>query len=73
MNELSRRVKVLTSAQMDFGLISPDHWYQPDWIDEEKATENRNNLVASNVIYGGEHLTLFISILRSNFALGSVS
>jgi len=63
MNELSRRVKVLTSAQMDFGLISPDHWYQPDWIDEEKATENRNNLVASNVIYGGEHLTLFISIL----------
>lgn len=64
---------MLTSAQMEFGLISPDHWYQPDWIDEEKATENRNKLVASNVIYGGGYLTFLISILRSNSALGSVS
>ncbi|KAL9708793.1 hypothetical protein Ac2012v2_007947 [Leucoagaricus gongylophorus] len=51
--EFKSRVKVLTRAQMEFGLISPGHWYQPDWIDEEKAAENRDKLVASNVIYGG--------------------
>ena len=68
-----RRVKVLTRAQMEFGLISPGHWYQPDWIDEEKAAENRDKLVASNVIYGGEYSTLFISFLCLNFSLGSVS
>lgn len=48
-----RRVKVLTDAPVHFGLIPHDHWYQPDWIDEEKASAARDEMVRNQVIYGG--------------------
>ncbi|KAJ3556164.1 hypothetical protein NP233_g12040 [Leucocoprinus birnbaumii] len=51
--EFKKRIRVLTSAKVEFGLIPPDHWYQPDWIDEVKATEGRDKMVANNIIYGG--------------------
>ena len=38
---------------MEFGLVPPEHWHQPDWIDEEKATAARNDMVEHNIIYGG--------------------
>jgi hypothetical protein len=38
---------------MEFGLIPPEHWVQPDSIDEVKATASRNKLMEDNVIYGG--------------------
>ncbi|KAF8350696.1 glycosyltransferase family 15 protein [Amanita rubescens] len=47
------RVSALTDARVEFGLILPEHWNQPSWINETKATEERNNMVAHNVIYGG--------------------
>ena len=48
-----RRVRVLTDAPIHFGLIPHDDWFQPDWIDEEKATAARNEMVKNQVIYGG--------------------
>lgn len=47
------RVQTLTDAQIEFGLIPKEHWYQPDWIDEERATAARKDMVEHNVIYGG--------------------
>ena len=38
---------------MEFGLIPPEHWSQPDFIDENKATASRNKMVEQNIIYGG--------------------
>ena len=49
-----RRVSGLTDATVEFGLIPPDHWHQPDWIDEEKASAARDAMAKNNVIYGGE-------------------
>lgn len=43
----------LTDAPVSFGLIPADNWYQPDWIDEEKATKAREDMVKNQVIYGG--------------------
>ncbi|THH16350.1 hypothetical protein EW146_g4283 [Bondarzewia mesenterica] len=43
----------LTDAKIEFGLIPRDHWFQPDWIDEEKATAARDQMAADKVIYGG--------------------
>jgi alpha 1,2-mannosyltransferase len=52
---------VLTDAPVSFGLIPGDHWFQPDWIDENRAREGRDRLVRQNIIYGGEfYLTLAI-------------
>lgn len=46
-------MSVLTGFNAVFGVIPSDHWNQPDWIDEDKATEARKSLVAANVKYGG--------------------
>jgi hypothetical protein len=47
------RVKNLISGEAHFGLIPRDHWYQPDWIDEDLAAAGRKKLVRQKVIYGG--------------------
>ena len=49
---------MLTDAPVQFGLIPHDHWYQPDWIDEEKATAARNEMVRNQVIYGGASVSV---------------
>ncbi|KAK0200142.1 glycosyltransferase family 15 protein [Desarmillaria ectypa] len=51
--DFKRRVSVITSSKMEFGLIPREHWFQPDWIDEERAKASRDQMVAENVIYGG--------------------
>ena len=43
----------LTDAIVEFGLIPPEHWHQPEWIDEEKAAAAREEMAKNNVIYGG--------------------
>lgn len=54
-DHLDRNMSSVVSGSLSFGLIPPEHWYQPEWIDEEKATQSRNQMVAENVIYGGTH------------------
>ena len=44
---------------MEFGLIPHDHWFQPTWIDEEKAKAGRQKMEDEHVIYGGG-LTLIV-------------
>jgi alpha 1,2-mannosyltransferase len=51
--ESFRRVTGLTDADVKFGLIPHDHWYQPNWIDEQKAADSRSQMMKDNVIYGG--------------------
>ncbi|KAI9571530.1 glycosyltransferase family 15 protein [Boletus coccyginus] len=53
-SEFKRRVQVLTNAPVTFGVIPHEHWFQPDWIDEERAREGRDKLVRQNIIYGGQ-------------------
>ncbi|KAG8217538.1 glycolipid 2-alpha-mannosyltransferase-domain-containing protein [Butyriboletus roseoflavus] len=51
--EFKRRISVLTDVPVSFGVIPHDHWFQPDWIDEDRAREGRDRLVRQNIIYGG--------------------
>jgi len=34
-------------------VIPQDHWSQPSWIDEEKATKSRDAMVEKGIIYAG--------------------
>ncbi|TFK38577.1 glycosyltransferase family 15 protein [Crucibulum laeve] len=52
-DNFKKRISVLTSAKVEFGLIPKEHWFQPDWIDEEKAKASRDKMVKDNIIYGG--------------------
>ena len=46
----------MTGANVSFGVIPPEDWLQPDWIDEERAKAGRDELVRQNIVYGGESL-----------------
>ncbi|KAI6022688.1 glycosyltransferase family 15 protein [Pisolithus marmoratus] len=48
-------ISQLTDAPVEFGLIPPEHWKQPEWIDEQKAAAAREDMVRNNVIYGGAY------------------
>ncbi|KIL69762.1 glycosyltransferase family 15 protein [Amanita muscaria Koide BX008] len=52
-DNFKKRVTELTDAHVQFGLIPSNHWNQPSSINETRATESREKMVASNVIYGG--------------------
>ena len=49
---------------MEFGLIPHDDWFQPSWIDEEKATAGRKKMEEDNVIYGGKLITAWYERAR---------
>ncbi|KJA27200.1 glycosyltransferase family 15 protein [Hypholoma sublateritium FD-334 SS-4] len=51
--EFKRRVSVLTDAPIHFGQIPAEHWFQPEWIDENKAREGRLRMMAKGIIYAG--------------------
>ena len=48
-----RRTSKLTDAPVEYGQIERSHWYQPDWIDEERASAVRDKMLKDGVIYGG--------------------
>ena len=48
-----RRISNVIDGEAEFGLIPHDDWFQPDWIDEEKAAAGRKKL--EDVIYGSEY------------------
>ncbi|KAJ7472203.1 glycosyltransferase family 15 protein [Mycena latifolia] len=52
-DEFKRRVNAVASGTVSYGVVPREHWVQPDWIDEDRATKGRDQLVAENVIYGG--------------------
>ncbi|TDL19414.1 glycosyltransferase family 15 protein [Rickenella mellea] len=56
--EFIRRTSQLTNGNVSYGVIPSEHWNQPDWIDEEKASSGRWSLVLQNVIYGGTPPTI---------------
>ena len=57
------RVSTLTDAKIEFGLVPKEHWVQPDWIDEEKASAARKDMVEHNVIYGGRSSVLYVPLM----------
>ncbi|KIM37752.1 glycosyltransferase family 15 protein [Hebeloma cylindrosporum] len=51
--EFKYRLSSIVSSKAEFGLIPRDHWFQPDWIDEDKAKKSRDKMQSENIIYGG--------------------
>jgi alpha 1,2-mannosyltransferase len=46
-------MRTITTANIEFGLIPKEHWFQPSWINEEKASASRKKMEEDGVIYGG--------------------
>jgi hypothetical protein len=52
-DDFKRRITNIISGTVEFGLIPREHWYQPEWIDDERAVETRRKMKEDNIIYGG--------------------
>lgn len=74
MVETPRRVSIISPSLMEFGLIPRDHWYQPAWIDEEKAKKGREKMKAENIIFAGPSCSLLFCpmIVPTNSCTDSV-
>ncbi|KAJ7214164.1 nucleotide-diphospho-sugar transferase [Mycena haematopus] len=49
--DFKRRIRNLTPSRVDFGVIPKEHWYQPDWIDQDKARTAMARMQRMNVKY----------------------
>ncbi|KAJ7120038.1 glycosyltransferase family 15 protein, partial [Mycena epipterygia] len=57
-DEFKRQMAALSSAQVQFGVIPPEHWDQPPWIDADKASAVRERMKKHpNILYGGDSLS----------------
>ncbi|WVW83027.1 hypothetical protein I302_105044 [Kwoniella bestiolae CBS 10118] len=63
-DEFKRYTQSMTKAKCHYGKIEPDHWHQPEWIDEEKATKAREEMIRKKVIYG--HSVPYRNMCRFN-------
>ncbi|KAL7416730.1 glycosyltransferase family 15 protein [Mrakia frigida] len=50
--EFKKQTQAIASTTCEYGLIDPEIWNQPVWIDEERAKKGREKLVSENIIYG---------------------
>lgn len=50
--DFKKRVTEATSGEVEFVLIPEEHWSYPDYIDQRKAADERNKMVADGVVYG---------------------
>ncbi|WVF72198.1 hypothetical protein IAT40_007010 [Kwoniella sp. CBS 6097] len=62
--EFKRYTQSMTKSKCHYGKIDPEHWYQPDWIDEDKATKAREEMIRKKVIYG--HSVPYRNMCRFN-------
>lgn len=51
--EFKRYTSGIASGECKYGLVPKEHWEEPAWIDEEKASKARKEMEDKKVIYGG--------------------
>ncbi|KAI0367098.1 glycosyltransferase family 15 protein [Pilatotrama ljubarskyi] len=54
-DEFKRNMSNIIAGPVSFGRIPSEDWYQPKWIDEEKASAGRAQMEADGVVYGGDY------------------
>ncbi|CAE7130478.1 unnamed protein product [Rhizoctonia solani] len=63
-DEFKKWTTEVVGSKTVYGQIPHDHWFQPDWIDEEKATKARLKMIEEKVIYG--HSVPYRNMCRFN-------
>ena len=60
------RVSNLVSGPVHFGDIPEEHWHQPPWINETKATEEREKMIMQGIPYS-ESISCVFPLLLAPF------
>ncbi|KAJ9088680.1 hypothetical protein DSO57_1020733 [Entomophthora muscae] len=66
-DEFMKNVQALTQAKVEFGLIPKEHWSYPDYIDQDKARQGREQMERDNIIYGGSESYRHMCRFESGF------
>ena len=67
------RVSNLVSGPAHFGQVPEEHWHQPPWINETKATEERSKMIMAGVPYSDSiscGFPLFLSCTSVSLIIG---
>ncbi|KAI7898247.1 nucleotide-diphospho-sugar transferase [Cokeromyces recurvatus] len=65
--EFQNLTRMMTKADVQYGLVPEEHWSYPDWIDQEKAAECRKNMASRNIVYGGSESYRHMCRYQSGF------
>ncbi|TID18184.1 hypothetical protein CANINC_003925 [Pichia inconspicua] len=65
--EFKQKVSKFVSGEAKFGVIPKEHWSYPDFIDQEKAKEERQRMDADGVIYGASESYRHMCRFNSGF------
>lgn len=65
--EFKNMTRMMTNAEVHYGLVPQEHWSYPDWIDQEYAAECRQDLADQNIVYGGSESYRHMCRYQSGF------
>ncbi|KAI8059123.1 glycosyltransferase family 15 protein [Gongronella butleri] len=66
-DEFKEWTSSLTKAKTFYGRVPKEHWGYPDFIDQKKAKECREDMAARNIIYGGSESYRHMCRFQSGF------
>lgn len=62
-----KTISNLVSGQASFHTLEKEYWGYPEWVDQDKARENRNQMVQKGIIYGGSESYRHMCRFESGF------
>lgn len=65
--EFKIKIKEAISSTAEFGLIPKEHWGYPEFVDQEKAKQERVRMAQDSVIYGGSESYRHMCRFQSGF------
>ena len=57
-----RRVSLVALGPVHFAKIPDEDWYQPNWINETLATEERQKMQDEGIIYADSVSSVFVFV-----------
>lgn len=65
--EFINMTRMMTNAEVHYGLVPKEHWSYPDWIDQERAAECREDMAERQIVYGGSESYRHMCRYQSGF------
>lgn len=65
--EFKAAVRKRTRAPIYFGLVPAEHWGYPDWVDQNKAAQNREKMLLQDIPYAGSESYRHMCRFQSGF------
>ncbi|KAI8997582.1 nucleotide-diphospho-sugar transferase [Pilobolus umbonatus] len=65
--EFKEMTRMMTNAEVHYGLVPKEHWSYPDWIDVNYAAQCRSEMARRGIVYGGSESYRHMCRYQSGF------